>query len=231
MTAGTPPAGPAAGHSNGPILVVLTHAAHIRLSPRRSAVVLYVVIKNWIQHTNSDMLPFDAQPGYSDYGTWVDLARIIMQMLVFGILYGCLWGVFLARMLRSVYNDKVVEISLTIAASYLCFWSAEMMLASSAVIAVVVMGFYLNLVRARAISPEVRSMVMVRSNVPSMCPRMHARSPARSHFTGRCLPFAHIIGCAHNARILRDHCVDVQHNHLFHRRVQAWLLEWHLLEL
>ena len=118
-----------------------------------SAVVLYVVLKNWIEHTNSGTLPFDAQLAYP--GTWIDLLRIVMQMLVLGILWGLLWGWGLARMLRSVYNDTVIEISLTIGCSYLCFWIAEMFLSSSAVIAVVVMGFYLNHHRASAISPEV----------------------------------------------------------------------------
>ena len=36
-----------------------------------SAVVLYVVIKNWIEHTNSDTRPFESQPDYP--GTWIDL--------------------------------------------------------------------------------------------------------------------------------------------------------------
>jgi hypothetical protein len=36
-----------------------------------SAVVLYVVIMNWISHTNSDSLPSNAQDNYP--GAWVDL--------------------------------------------------------------------------------------------------------------------------------------------------------------
>lgn len=81
--------------------------------------------------------------------------RIVAQMLLFGLLWGLAWGWMLSRMLRSVYNDRLVEISLTIGASYLCFWTAEMFLSSSAVIGVVVMGFYLNHNRATAVSPEV----------------------------------------------------------------------------
>ena len=64
-----------------------------------SAVVLYVVLKNWIEHTNSGTLPFDAQLAYP--GTWIDLLRIVMQMLVLGILWGLLWGWGLARSRRS----------------------------------------------------------------------------------------------------------------------------------
>lgn len=41
-------------------------------------------------------------------------------MLILGILWGLAWGWALARALRSVYNDTVIEISLTIGASYLC---------------------------------------------------------------------------------------------------------------
>ena len=117
----------------------------------------YVVIKNWIEHLNSDLKPYDSIPGYPEggYTTWVDLIRLLLQMLVLGIILGAFWGAVLCRTLRSVYNDVIIEIALTIGCSYLCFWSAEMLLSSSAVIAVVIMGFYVNYRQASAISPEV----------------------------------------------------------------------------
>ena len=61
----------------------------------------------------------------------------------------------LARCLRRIYNDAITEIALTISVAYLCFWTAEMVLSSSAVIAVVIMGFYLNYHRQNVVSPEV----------------------------------------------------------------------------
>ena len=81
-----------------------------------SAVVLFSWIRNWIYHTNSDELPYDAQDNYP--GTWVDLTRIVAQMLLFGILYGWVCGAALATILRRTYNDPIVEISLTIGGAY-----------------------------------------------------------------------------------------------------------------
>ena len=51
-----------------------------------------------------------------------------MFVLVFGLFLGVLWGFVLCRTLRRVYNDVIIEISLTIGCSYLCFWTAEMLL-------------------------------------------------------------------------------------------------------
>ena len=56
--------------------------------------------------------------------------------------------------LKRVYNDKLVETSLVVAVSYLTFWLAEAFFVSSSVLAVVVLGFVLNLNRS-SISPEV----------------------------------------------------------------------------
>ena len=57
-------------------------------------------------------------------------------------------------MLVFVYNDKFIEGTLIIGMSYLCFWMGELIVGTSAVIAVVVMGLYMNLHRS-ALSPEV----------------------------------------------------------------------------
>ena len=46
--------------------------------------------------------------------------------------------------LRRVYNDKLIEGAVLLSSSYLVFWLGELVMSSSAVIAVVVMGLYMN---------------------------------------------------------------------------------------
>lgn len=52
-----------------------------------------------------------------------------------------------------VYNDKHVEAALVLGSSYLLFWFCELIVGTSAVLAVVVMGLYLNY-HKEAFSPE-----------------------------------------------------------------------------
>ena len=119
-----------------------------------SAVVMYTVIKSWIEHYNGprDDLPVEAMYPYP--GGWVDLSRIIGQMLVGGVVLGLSSGWAVTELLKRVYNDKLVEVSLIVASTYIVFWLAEVVMMSSAVIAVVVMGLTINK-RRSAISPEV----------------------------------------------------------------------------
>ena len=117
-----------------------------------SAIVLFSLLFNWIAHTNGPELPAEAQEHYPGVG--LDLLRILAQMLCLGVLFGGLAGWALTLMLKRVYNDKLVEISLVVASSYLVFWLAELVMASSAVLATVVMGLVVNM-RRSAISPEV----------------------------------------------------------------------------
>ena len=53
-----------------------------------------------------------------------------------------------------MYNDRFVEASIVIGMSYLNFWLAELVMGSSAVLAVVVMGLYMNYNKS-AVSPGV----------------------------------------------------------------------------
>jgi NhaP-type Na+/H+ or K+/H+ antiporter len=75
-------------------------------------------------------------------------------MLFFGILLGYIFGLATRFCLRFVYNDRFVEGTLIIGMSYLCFWLGELVVGTSAVIAVVFMGLYMNWHKS-ALSPEV----------------------------------------------------------------------------
>jgi NhaP-type Na+/H+ or K+/H+ antiporter len=51
-------------------------------------------------------------------------------------------------MLKHIYNNRLVEGSLIIGLSYLTFWLAELVMGTSAVLAIVVMGLYMNQMRS-----------------------------------------------------------------------------------
>ena len=84
----------------------------------------------------------------------LDAVRTIVQMAIFGVVLGLAFGYLTVRALRMVYNVMVVEVAIVIGSSYLLFWAAELYFKSSAVLAVVVMGLYLNL-NHNCISVEV----------------------------------------------------------------------------
>ena len=74
-------------------------------------------------------------------------------MLVLGVGVGFAGGLLAERLLRHVCRpqDKLTQVSVLMGLSYLAFWLAELVMGSSAVLAVVFMGFYLN-ARKAAIS-------------------------------------------------------------------------------
>ena len=72
--------------------------------------MLFSLLFNWIVHTNGVELPAEAQAHYPGVG--LDLLRILAQMLCLGVLFGGLAGWGLTLLLKRVYNDKLVEISL-----------------------------------------------------------------------------------------------------------------------
>jgi sodium/hydrogen exchanger 10/11 len=74
--------------------------------------------------------------------------------LFFGILLGWGAGYITCVLLRFVYNDKLIEASIIIAFTFLTFWAGELATGASAVIAVVVMGLYVNFHKS-AVSNEV----------------------------------------------------------------------------
>ena len=117
-----------------------------------SAIVLYVVLRNWVYH-HEEPLTDERQDPY--IGGWLDLLRLIAQMGVLGPLFGCASGWVLSRVLQRVYNSKEVEVTLTLTTAYLVFWLAEVVMGSSAVLAVVFLALYLKHRSHLCISPEV----------------------------------------------------------------------------
>ena len=79
----------------------------------------------------------------------------LFQYALGGPAFGLACGVVTIWVMTSVYNDAEVEISITIAAVYVCFWIADSPLNVSAVLAVVVMGLYMAKHRY-AVSPSVQ---------------------------------------------------------------------------
>jgi len=78
---------------------------------------------------------------------------IYVQMLLLGVALGWGGGFLLRSALRRVYNDGQVEAALVLGSAYLLYWFGELIMQSSAVIAVVVMGLYLNY-HKEAFSPD-----------------------------------------------------------------------------
>ena len=122
-----------------------------------SAIVLFQLLYGWVKHTSGPERPVEAIDTYP--GGWVELVRIFGQMCLLGVLFGWVSARVLLALLKRVYNDALVEVSLVVAASYLTFWLAEVFLESSAVLAVVTLGFVVNLNRS-AISPEVLEFLL-----------------------------------------------------------------------
>ena len=114
-----------------------------------SAVVLFVVVKNAIGYSSGSIPPTWVQDGYFAF----DVLRIVAQMLFLGIVIGLVIGLVTRVVLRYVYNNRMVEGPLLIGVAYLTFWAAEIVMGSSAVLAVVIYGLYMNKYRS-CISPE-----------------------------------------------------------------------------
>ena len=115
-----------------------------------SAVVLYIFVKNAIGYDHATAPP----PWMVEGNIGFEFLRVVANMLFFGILLGLLGGVVTRAFLRFVYNDKLIEASILISLSFLTFWLGELATGASAVIAVVVMGLYINRHKS-CISPEV----------------------------------------------------------------------------
>ena len=121
-----------------------------------SAVVLYVFVKNLIGYSHSTDPPpwMTARCSTNASCLWGwELCRIVANMALFGVVLGFSFGWMTRKFLRFVHNDKLVEGSIVLAMSYVCFWSGELVMGSSAVLAVVCMGLYMNYHKA-CLSPD-----------------------------------------------------------------------------
>ena len=78
----------------------------------------------------------------------------LIYMAVVGLLFGGVVGRMCMYWINMVFNDPLVEITITIAFTYITFFVAEIWLEVSGVMAVVAMGVVINHFRTQ-ISPEV----------------------------------------------------------------------------
>ena len=78
-----------------------------------SAVVLFEFVYMWVKH--------DSGPPVTG-SLPLELLRILAQMLFFGVLMGVAFGAGVEALLRRVYNDVLVEVTLVLSSTYLTFW-------------------------------------------------------------------------------------------------------------
>lgn len=117
-----------------------------------SAVVLYVFVKNLIGYDHKTIPPPWMREDNRQVG--VEFVRIVGQMALFGVFLGLAAGWLSRQLLRFVYADKLVETSILVGISYLTFWVGELATGASAVLAVVVLGLYMNYHKS-CLSPSV----------------------------------------------------------------------------
>ena len=117
-----------------------------------SAVILFYVVRNAIGYAHN-IQPPQWMDREGDYVLGYEVMRIIAQMLFLGIAFGVSVSYVTRKVLRYVYNDPFVEGSLLIAISYMTFWLAELVMGSSAVLAVVIFGLRMNKHKS-VMSPE-----------------------------------------------------------------------------
>ena len=72
-----------------------------------------------------------------------------------GAIYGTLFAAIVVKWLGSIFNDAMSEITITLSAAYLCFFTAEYFLHFSGVLAVVCLGLYFGHHGRTSVSPEV----------------------------------------------------------------------------
>ena len=117
-----------------------------------SAVVLFVWVRNCIGY-DYNTLPPPWMTGESPQYV-LELLRVVAQMLFFGIFLGFSFGFITVKLLKRLYNLRYVEVSLVVTMSYFVFWLGELVCGSSAVLAVVIMGLYVN-DNKESVSPPV----------------------------------------------------------------------------
>lgn len=86
---------------------------------------------------------------------WGDYVITFIRMSFGGALFGSAFALIVVQWLRMIFNDALSEITITLAAAYLCFFIAEYFFHISGVIAVVCMGLYFGHSGRTSVSPEV----------------------------------------------------------------------------
>jgi NhaP-type Na+/H+ or K+/H+ antiporter len=100
-----------------------------------TAIVIFIVLK--------DVVISDLETGDTDLDWGATFIKFLYVALG-GPVVGYMFGIALVFCINVVYNDAVVEITSTLVAAYLCFYTAEQYLKVSGVLAVVILGLYVN---------------------------------------------------------------------------------------
>lgn len=87
-----------------------------------------------------------------------EVVLLFLRVALGGPLFGAFAGKVTVLLLAKVFNDALIEITLTVSASYITFYVAEAWLGVSGVLALVALGLETNLNRAH-ISPEVEKFL------------------------------------------------------------------------
>jgi len=106
-----------------------------------TALVMYTILIKLIEGDTSD-------------NVW-DYLVTFVKMSIGGALFGIAFAVVVVQWLRTVFNDSLTEITITLCAAYLCFFIAEYFLHVSGVLAVVCLGLYFGQIGRTSVSPEV----------------------------------------------------------------------------
>jgi NhaP-type Na+/H+ or K+/H+ antiporter len=106
-----------------------------------TALVLYTILVKIVEGDSSD--------------NWGDYFVTFIKMSFGGALFGTTFALIVVQWLRMIFNDAMSEITITLAAAYLCFFIAEYFLHISGVIAVVCLGLYFGHSGRTSVSPEV----------------------------------------------------------------------------
>ena len=76
----------------------------------RTALVLYTILIKMIEGDSSD--------------TWGDYIFAFIKISFGGVLFGLFFTLVVIQWLRVIFNDAMLEITITLAADYLCFFIA-----------------------------------------------------------------------------------------------------------
>lgn len=118
-----------------------------------SAIVVFIVLK--------ELFLIDIDPSEE---IDIDAVSIFSKFLYVGGV-GPLVGIFFGKItvfwLKYVYNDYVVEISTTLTATYLTFYTAEEFLGVSGVLAVVALGLYMNVYGRTTVTHEIEHFMHI----------------------------------------------------------------------
>ena len=95
-----------------------------------------------------------AQQGSWDLGAG-DTVLAGLWMVLGGVAWGVICGVFSFAFLSRVFNKPAIECTITLAMSYICFFAAEYWLKVSGVLALVALGLAYGYIGATYISPEI----------------------------------------------------------------------------